>query len=56
MNPNPEDKLMNEINTQRVAEFSAAVNDAVEECAEFEYVPRRFNRMLKEKGALETAK
>lgn len=47
---------MNEINTQRVAEFSAAVDAAVEKCAEFDYFPRYFVRMIEEKGAWNTAK
>jgi len=48
---------MNEIDaSQRVAEFSATVDAAVEECAEFGYFPGYFVQMVKENGALETAK
>jgi len=47
---------MSEINMQRVAEFSAAVDAAVEECAEFDYYPRYFVQMIEEKGAWNTAK
>jgi len=48
---------MIEINSsQRVAEFSAIVDAAVEECGEFGYFPGYFVRMLEEKGAFMTAK
>lgn len=70
MNPNPEDKPMTEASksstrtkgesvansSQRITEFEDAVNAAVEECGEFGYFPGYFVQMIREKGALMTAK
>jgi len=63
MSPNPEDKPMTETpkpsaqtKEQRAAEFSVTVDAAVEDCAEFNYVPQRFIQVIQDKGALATAK